>query len=169
METNALPEYDMNDKPTDCCPKFKPDVWDEQLLTFKNKPFLRAQTRNFFHIPLNMGSVFPKTFTKMEEANAYSDDNFVVMSQDPSAWRSEHYFAVTRDVPGEDMVEMTGEYLTKVFEGPYKDAPKWEKTMEAFVQEKGYQPQKTYFFYTTCPKCAKAYGKNYVVAISQIS
>jgi hypothetical protein len=25
-----------------------------------------------------------------------------------------------------------------------------------------------YFFYTTCPKCAKKYGKNYVVILAQI-
>ena len=25
-----------------------------------------------------------------------------------------------------------------------------------------------YFFYTTCPKCAKYYGKNYVVLVAQV-
>jgi hypothetical protein len=25
-----------------------------------------------------------------------------------------------------------------------------------------------YFFYTTCPKCAKHYGKNYVVGIAKL-
>ncbi len=25
-----------------------------------------------------------------------------------------------------------------------------------------------YFFYTTCPKCAKAYGKHYVVLFAQV-
>lgn len=66
------------------------------------------------------------------------------------------------------MVRLTGDYLTKVYEGPYKNAPKWEKEMEAFVKSKGKQVKKTYFFYTTCPKCFKYYGKNYMVAISEI-
>jgi hypothetical protein len=66
------------------------------------------------------------------------------------------------------MVAMTGDFITKVFEGPYKNAPTWEEEMEAFVASKGQQVKKTYFFYTTCPKCAKFYGKNYVVAISEI-
>jgi hypothetical protein len=26
-----------------------------------------------------------------------------------------------------------------------------------------------YFFYTTCPKCAKHYGKNYVVAVAKVT
>ena len=66
------------------------------------------------------------------------------------------------------MAHLTGDYLTKVFEGPYKNVPTWEKEMEGFVKSKGKQVKKTYFFYTTCPKCAKIYGKNYVVAVSEI-
>jgi hypothetical protein len=95
-------------------------------------------------------------------------DQFIVLSHDPSAWRSEHYFSVARDVPGQEMVQMSGDYFTKVFEGPYKNAPRWEKQMEDYVKSKGKRAKKTYFFYTTCPKCAKFYGKNYMVAVSEI-
>jgi hypothetical protein len=28
--------------------------------------------------------------------------------------------------------------------------------------------EKLYFFYTTCPKCAQVYGKNYVVLLAKI-
>ena len=63
---------------------------------------------------------------------------------------------------------MTGDFMTKVFEGPYKNAPKWEKEMETFVESKGKHVKKTYFFYTTCPKCAKVYGKNYMVAVTEL-
>ncbi len=168
METNALPPYDMSDNPTNCCPKFKQEGWDEQELCFKEKLFLKAKTRSIFHIPINMGSVYPKTFADIKEANAYNDDNFIVLSYDPSAWTGEHYFSVTKDVPGHEMVEIAGDFLTKVFERPYKNAPKWEREMEDFVKGKGRQVKKTYFFYTTCPKCAKTYGRNYVVAVSQI-
>ncbi len=66
------------------------------------------------------------------------------------------------------MVEMTGEFLTKVFEGPYKDAPKWAEEMEAYVSGKGRRVKRTYFFYTSCPKCAKVYGRNYVVAVCEV-
>jgi hypothetical protein len=168
METNALPKYDMSDNPTNCCPRFNPLGWDEQDLHFKDKLFVKAKTRSILHIPINFGSVFKKTFSDIEEANAYSEDDLIILSYDPSAWRGEHYFSVTKDVPGHEMVTLTGDYLTKVFEGPYKNAPKWEKQMAAFAQQKGKQVNKTYFFYTTCPKCAKVYGKNYVVAVSEI-
>ncbi|MFC1523447.1 hydrolase [Thermodesulfobacteriota bacterium] len=167
MKMNALPRYDMSDNPTDCCPRFKPEGWDGQELHFNDKLFLKAKTRSLFHIPLNMGSVFPKTFAAITDADARNDDDFIVLSYDPSPWTGEHYFSVTREVPGQEMVKLSGEYLTKVFEGPYKNAPKWEKEMAEYVADKGKQVVKTYFFYTTCPKCAKVYGKNYLVAVSE--
>ena len=168
MEINALPKYDMSDNPTNCCPRFKSEGWDEQELHFKDKLFVKAKTRSIFHIPLNMGSVFPKTFTAIEKAHAVSKDQLIVLSHDPSAWTGEHYFSVTKDVPGQETVHITGDFLTKVFEGPYKDAPKLEKEMDTFVKSRGRQVKKTYFFYTTCPKCAKFYGKNYMVAVSEL-
>jgi len=168
METNTLPKYDIKDNPTNCCPRFNPEGWDEQELHFKDKLFVKANTRSIFHIPLNMGSVFPKTFEAIEKAQAQNMDQFIVLSHDPSAWRAEHYFAVSKDVPGQEMVQMTGDFYTKIFEGPYKNAPRWEQEMENYVESKGKRVKKTYFFYTTCPKCAKFYGKNYLVAVSEI-
>lgn len=168
METNALPKYDMSDNPTNCCPRFKPEGWDGRELHFKDKLFVKAKTISFFHIPLNMGSVYPKTFEAIKNADAQSEDDFIVLSYDPSPWRGEHYFSVTKAVSGEEMAHMSGDFLTKVFEGPYKNAPKWGKEMEILVKSKGKEVKRTYFFYTTCPKCAKYYGRNYMVAVSEI-
>ena len=168
MEINALPKYDASDNPTGCCPRFKTEGWDARQLHFKDKLFVKASNRSLFHIPLNMGSVFPKTFAAIEQAGAYSTDQVIVLSHDPSAWKGEHLFAVTKEVPGREMVRLSGDFLTKVFEGPYRDVPKWEKQMEKFVHGQGKRTKKTYYFYTTCPKCAKRYGKNYVVAVAEV-
>ncbi len=169
METNALPKYDLSDNPTGCCPRFKPEGWDGQELHFEEKRFVKAKTRCLFHVPLNMGSVFTKTWAAIEKANAYSEDDLIVLSHDPSPWIGEHFFSVNKDVPGQDIVRLTGDYLTKVFEGPYKDARKWCEEMQDFVESKGRTLKKNYFFYTTCPKCLKVYGKNYVVAVAEVA
>ena len=168
MEINVLPKYDMSDNPTNCCPRFNSEGWDGQELHFKDKLFVKAKTTSIFHIPVNMGSVFQKTFAAIDKANARDDNDFIVLSHDPSSWAGEHYFSVKNNVPGQVMAHMTGDYMTRVFEGPYKNAPIWQKEMEEFVQSKGKHVKKTYFFYTTCPKCAKYYGKNYVVAVSEV-
>jgi hypothetical protein len=157
----------MHDKPTGCCPRFDPQGWNDQELHFKDKLFAKAKTRSLCHIHLNMGAVFQKTFGAIENAHAHSDDDFVVLSHDPSAWSGEHYFSVTKDVPGLEMARLSGDFQTKVFEGPYKNVPNWHRAMEAHVKDQGKEVKTTYFFYTTCPKCAKHYGKNYVVAVAE--
>jgi len=40
--------------------------------------------------------------------------------------------------------------------------------MNSFIALKGKAAKKTYIFYTTCPKCAKVYGKNYVVILAEV-
>jgi hypothetical protein len=78
------------------------------------------------------------------------------------------YIAVEKDIPGAQMKRISGTFLTKVFEGPYKNIRRWVQEMMRYVASKGRQLNKMYFFYTTCPKCAKFYGKNYVVLLAQI-
>lgn len=168
MERNKLPFYDDSDNPTGCCPRFKPEGWDEQELHFKDKPFVKATTRSLFHVPINMGSVFSKTFKEIEKIGASNVHQFIVLTNDVSPWKSEHYFSVTREVPGQKMSYLTGDYRTKVFEGPYKDAPKWYQQMQEMIKQQGKEPGEIYFFYTTCPNCAKYYGKNYVVGVAEM-
>ncbi|MGD8912625.1 MAG: hypothetical protein PVI97_17100 [Candidatus Thiodiazotropha sp.] len=168
MEANALPRYDASENPTNCCPRFRPEGWDGQDLHFVDKLFVKAKTRSFFHIPLNMGTVYPKTSDAIEAAGAFDMEQLIVLSHDTSAWRAEHLFSVTKDVPGQEMVRITGDFMTKLFEGPYKNTPKWQKELKTFVQSQGKQVKKTYFFYTTCPKCAKYYGKNYVIGVAEV-
>lgn len=125
MELNALPVYDASDNPAGCCPRFNPDGWDDQDLHIKDKLLVKAKTMSLFHIPINMGPVFKRTFNAIEKAHAQDERQVMVLSRDLSAWSAEHYFAVNSAVPDEAMVRMSGDYRTKVFEGAYKNAPKW--------------------------------------------
>lgn len=168
MRINQLPHYDDSVNTTGCCPKFNPEGWDGQELTFDAKPFVKAETRAAMHVPINMGKVFSRVQRHIEDADAYSPDDFIVLSRDVSPWKTEHYFSVTRPVPEEEATELSGRYVTKVFEGPYRDARHWCDDMEALAAEKGATSDEVYFFYTTCPKCAKAYGKNYVVGVARV-
>ncbi|MBU0577951.1 hypothetical protein KJ742_03330 [Patescibacteria group bacterium] len=167
MDINEIPKINMDDNETGCCPRFDPAPWNDKEFIFDNKLFAKATTINFFHFPLNMGSMYKGSFKKIMDANAM-DEAFITLSYDPSPWKGEHYFAVNKDVPGMEMIKLSGVYLSKVFEGPFKDAGKWVKEMGEFVKSKGKEQKKLYFFYTTCPKCAKHYGKNYVVAFGEV-
>ena len=168
METNILPHYDDSVNETGCCPRFNPDGWDGQELHFKDKRFLRAETRSAMHIPLNMGSVFERVNQHVEDTGGWDNDDMIVLSRDLSAFKAEHLFSVPRDIPDEEMVTLSGDFVTKVYEGPYRDAKDWYGDMEKMVRDRGSLPGRIYFFYTTCPKCAKHYGKNYVVGVAEV-
>lgn len=166
MHINSLPPMNVDANLTGCCPKFDPKGWDGQTLRFRDKKFVKATTKSLMHVPINMGKVFTRVQDHVEAAGAQDPDSFLVLSRDLSPRESEHFFAVTRDVPDEEMVTLTGNFITRVFEGPYRKAGDWVHEMEVAARAAGKQAGDVYMFYTTCPKCAKAYGENYVVAIA---
>jgi hypothetical protein len=108
-----------------------------------------------------------RNMEKIQKAGASAKET-IVLSDEKSMWGSNVYIAVEKDFPGSDSVRISGTFLTKVFEGPYKDTGKWMREMNAFVTLKGKTAKKTYLFYTTCPKCARVYGKNYVVILAEV-
>jgi hypothetical protein len=157
----------MNDTPKECCPKFDPAPWDEVTLSWEGKRFVKDHVTSFFHIPLNFGAVMTRN-SKLIEAAGAKPPIMVILSDENSLWGSDVYIEVTKDIPGVRMATISGTFLSKVFEGPYSNMRKWIEAMKAFVQGKGKVIRKVYFFYTTCPKCAKKYGKNYVVILAEV-
>jgi hypothetical protein len=152
---------------TGCCPRFNPQPWDEKQVTWENRLFLKDRVRSFLHVPLNFGRVMVRNMEKIVAADALAPEP-LVLADENSLWGADVYIGVSKEVPGADMHRISGTFLTKVFEGPYKDVRKWIAAMDSFVKSRGEAAQKTYFFYTTCPKCAKYYGKNYTVLVAQI-
>jgi hypothetical protein len=151
----------------ECCPKFNPEPWDGKALTWENRRFVKDRVTSFLHIPLNFGSVMKRNVSAIEAANA-KPETMVVLSDENSLWGADVYIEVTKDIPGANMATISGTFLSKVFDGPYRNMGMWVEEMKAYVQGQGKAFQKLYFFYTTCPKCAKKYGKNYVVILAQI-
>jgi len=155
-------------KPTGCCEPFNPEPWQDKEITWDNKLFVKDNVTSFFHIPLNFGGKVIKNMKLIKAANAEARYQ-LMLTDEKSLWSADIYIDVAKDVPGAKMATISGTFLTKVFEGPYKNAGKWLEEMKDYVKNKGKELKKIYFSYTTCPKCAKAYGKNYVVLFAQIS
>ena len=152
---------------TGCCPRFNPEPWQEKEITFKDKLFVKDHVRSFMHIPLNFGQVMVRNVKKIEEAGATAPEP-LVLSDEKSLWSSDVYIAVSKEVPGAEMARLSGTFLTKVFEGSYGNTTKWVRAMQDFIKSRGKEAKKLYFFYTTCPKCAKVYGKNYTVLLAEV-
>ncbi|MFZ4394928.1 MAG: hydrolase [Kiritimatiellia bacterium] len=154
----------MNDE---CCPQFDPTPWNETTLTWESKRFVKDRVTSFLHVPLNFGGVMTRNMKAIEALQAEPAIP-VVLSDENSLWGADVYIEVTKDIPNATMATISGTFLSKVYEGPYQNVRKWIEDMKAFVRAKSKSVKKMYFFYTTCPKCAKKYGKNYVVIIAQI-
>jgi hypothetical protein len=159
---------DQTIKPTGCCDPFDPEPWKDKEITWKDKMFVKDHVTSFLHIPLNMGGKIVKNLALIDNAGAKAQYQ-LMLTDEKSMWDSDIYIDVAKEVPGAQMATLSGTFLTKVFEGPYNMAGKWAQEMAKYVESKGKKMQKLYFSYTTCPKCAKAYGKNYVVLFAQIS
>jgi hypothetical protein len=155
-------------KPTGCCEVFDSSLWQDKEIKWKNKVFVMGHVTSFFHMPVNMGQVIVKNLALIDKAGAKADHQ-LMLSDEKSMWGSDIYIDVAKDVAGAQMATISGTFLTKVFEGPYQNIGKWIEEMNKYVESKGKKTNKLYFFYTTCPKCAKAYGKNYVVLFAKIA
>ncbi|MCX6738122.1 MAG: hypothetical protein NTY11_01745 [Candidatus Parcubacteria bacterium] len=155
-------------KSTGCCEPFNPEPWEDKEITWQDKIFVKDHITSFLHIPLNMGQKVVKNMALIEKVNAKAPYQ-LMLTDEKSIWGADIYIDVAKEVPNAKMATLSGVFLTKVFEGPYEDTGKWAKEMEEYVQSKGKKILKLYFSYTTCPKCAKAYGKNYVVLFAQIN
>lgn len=150
-----------------CCPKFDPAPWDGKVIEWKNKKFIKDSVFTLFYMPVNFGSVMRKLDRKVRQADAEIPD-WMGLSDHTSKWNMDIYLAVNKDIGGENNITMNGTFVSKVFEGPYRETGAWQKEFASWCETQSFKTVKNYMWYTTCPKCAKKYEKNYVVFISEI-
>ena len=151
-----------------CCPPFDPAKWDNQVFEWENKMFVKGKVKTIFFMPLNFGSVISRMTEKVEAQNAEIPD-WLCLSEHTSKWNMNLYLAVDKEIPTLENIKLSGKYLSKVYEGQFNDTDKWGKEFDALAKLKGFSVGKKYMWYTTCPKCARKYGKNYVVIISEVT
>lgn len=153
----------------ECCPKFDPAGWENKTHTWTNKLFVTKSIPQFLHMPLPwvFGATVTKMCTEAEKAGALMKDS-MLMAYDPSPWKSELFLSVNKEVPGMKNVRLSGDFITKVFDGPYQDVPKWIAQTEKYLASINKKSKKYYFYYTSCPKCAEKWGHNYVVIFVQV-
>ena len=60
----------------------------------------------------------------------------LMLSDEESTWKTNIYFGVRKEVPGAEMTKISGKFLTKVFEGHYKNMKNWMEEMKEYVKSK---------------------------------
>lgn len=156
----------------ECCPKFNPKPWNERTFIWKDKMFIKTSMPTLFHIPFPsmIGKKMSKIWNLASDAKKVSSnkDDILILFNDPSPFKSEIYLSVTGNVPNADNVKLSGNFVSKVFSGPYSDVPKFMKEMDKYLAKKDKKAEDYYIHYAYCPKCAKKYGDNYMILFAKI-
>lgn len=152
---------------TRCCKRFNPRPWDRKTIKWKNKLFLKDKIGCFFNLPLGLGAVMKRDMEMIQKAKALTRTQ-IMLYDCIGLFGADIYIHVSKPVPGMKTARISGTFISKVFEGPCSQTGKWVREMQEYVKSRKKKIKKLYFFYTTCPGCAKSYGKNYVVLLAKI-
>jgi len=162
----------MTNENDECCPEFNPEKFDEKWMDWKDKKFIKESMPTFFHIPFTflIGKKISKLWKAASDSGAILEDKneALILFHDPSPFKSEIYLSVSKNVPNENNVTLSGTFASKVFDGGYNAVPKFLEEMNKYLAKTGDGSSDMYIHYTYCPKCAKKYGHNYMIFFAKI-
>lgn len=151
----------------ECCPPFNPEPWEDKTQTWDSRKFIKDKVFTFLYMPVNFGGKMVKLDKLVTAAGAKVPD-YLCLSEHTSKWNMDIYLAVDRIIPNATNVSMSGKYYSRVYEGPFSETGKWHKDFVETCRQKNLKTGKLFMWYTTCPKCAKKYGKNYTVFLAEL-
>lgn len=157
----------LNQKVDICCPPFEPSIWDDKTHHWDEKKFIKERLFTVFGKPMDFSNVMTDLSKTIEKYQAQKVDEMCLM-EDISKWYMDLFLAVDKVIPNMDNVKMSGKFYTRVYEGNLKQKEIWREEVQKYLAEKELHIEKWFTWPTTCPKCAKKYGKNYVVIMAKI-
>jgi hypothetical protein len=169
-----------------------------KIVTWTDKTFVVDGTYCLFYIPLGFGKAVRRAISKIEHSKTQvPKEDFMILSDCNSPWYSDVLVTTSKDqdVEGAKVEKISGSFVAKAYEGEYSNMGKWAKEVQELVvkvrqdnmtsleqecpdnnllqmqgeQHEEEEAEKILFYYPTCPKCARKYGKNYVVVFARIS
>ena len=150
-----------------CCPEFDPRPWNDHVFEWEGKKFISDKVFTFFNIPLNFGAAMKRLTAKIESSSVESP-NWLCLFEHTSKWSMNVLLEVDKEIDDAKNTTISGKFFSKVYEGSYKDTGKWCHDFEEHAKHLDLEIKKWYMWYTTCPECAKKYGKNYVVILCEV-
>ncbi len=151
------------------CPLFNPEPWNNTEVSFKGKLFVKDNVFSIAHIPFGMEKVMTRIDNVITATDAKPKTTTINLSDSESFWSTTIFVEATKVVPGEEMTEFDGTYYSRVYEGPYKDAGKWVKDMNGWLNESGKENKGLLFYYPICPECTKElYGHQITVLLAKL-
>jgi len=162
----------MEKQSQECCPELDVEKWDKKTFNWDRKLFIQETLSTFFHIPFPpmIGKKVMKMHSLAQKSDATIPDktDALILYRDPSAFKSEIYYSVTREVAGAYNTVISGSFVSRVFDGPYSSVPKYIKEMEKYLKGMNEEAKDYYVHYAYCPKCAKKSGHNYMIIFALV-
>ncbi len=155
-------------EPTGCCPPFDPEPWHDKVVRWGDKTFITADIRTFFYVPFGIAKATTAAMEAIRTAGVEAPDAMILATAE-SPWHERLFFETKGPVPGYALEKIGGAFYAKVFDGPWKDAGNWHKEAAHDAGEKALDVERWFERWIYCPKCAKAYGHNYVVILGKIA
>lgn len=156
------------DSESGCCAPFDLAPWDRKVITWKNRLFLHDHVISAFHIPINFGQTVVRDMHAIQR-NGALPKHPIMLSDENSLWGADVYLEVTRPIPEARIVRLAGTYLTLAREGSFRNIRSWLYEMDTYAESEHKHIRKIYYYYPTCPKCAKLYGKQTIVLVAQVT
>ena len=170
MNTEMLENPVLTDQNV-CCPVFDPALWDHKKHVWSNKLFLKDSVPELFHIPLpsSFGKAVTRLWKKAADAGATPEaKDMLMLVHDLTPFKGELLMAITNEIPGAEIIKLSGTFMSRVFDGPYSQIPKYLKEMNGYLASHKMKAKKHYFYYAYCPECSKKYGHNYIVVVAEV-
>lgn len=162
----------MNNFIKECCPKFDVNEWDRRRLHWDDKKFVKDSISTFFHfsLPFVTGRRIKKIWKTIEKANAVESnrENTLILFRDISAFKTEIYISVAKNVLGMDNVFISGDFISRIFDGKPRQIPKFIEEMNQCLTEIKESAKDYYVHYVYCPKCARKFKHNYLILFAKI-
>ena len=126
----------------ECCPVFDPKPWDGVEHVWKDKPFLKGSIPQLFHMPIPgfLGPGIGRLWKQAQDLGiASATEDFLLLMHDPSPWKSELFLSVAKEGPG--TVTLSGTFISKVYDGPYNDVPKYIRAVDDYLAMRAKSPR----------------------------
>ncbi|MFC1748997.1 hydrolase [Pseudomonadota bacterium] len=162
----------MTNNQKECCPKFNSERWNNKTHEWNNKQFIKESIPTLFHIPFPpmIGAKITKMCKVAEESGKACRElsDVLMLFHDPSPFKSEIFMSVEGPVPTANNVQISGTFISRVFDGPYNATPKFIKEMDEYLAADEKKAKDYYVHYAYCPGCAKKFGHNYTVLFAEV-
>lgn len=150
------------------CPSVDVKKYDNETITWKDRYFYITPQPCFFHEPINFAVRIENAFTYIQDKGLKFNEKKHMIVQKDGMFRGKLMLGVSK--PGKKVKgvhKLNKKFIAKSHVGSYKELGNTVRNLFKQAYKKGKILKGIYFWYTTCPECAKG-DQHKVVVMGEI-